>query len=97
MQCMYTKLEKLKNYLKDLNKAAIAFSAGVDSTFLLKTAKEVLGSNIIAISANFNSFPKKELNEAVEFCRKEQIKHIIIELNELDIEGFSQNPANRCY
>ena len=88
---------KLKNYLKELKTAAVAFSSGVDSTFLLKTAKEVLGSNIIAISANFNSFPQKELNEAVEFCRKEQIKHIIIEFNELDIEGFSQNPANRCY
>ncbi len=97
MQCMYTKLEKLKNYLKDLNKAAIAFSAGVDSTFLLKIAKEVLGSNIIAISANFHSFPQKELNEAIEFCRKEKIKHIIIEFNELDIEGFKNNPPNRCY
>ncbi|MCD8214298.1 MAG: ATP-dependent sacrificial sulfur transferase LarE [Clostridiales bacterium] len=91
------KYEKLKEYLLSLESVAVAFSSGVDSTFLLKTAHDVLGENVIAVTAQSCSFPKRELTEAEEFCKNEEIKQIIFKSEELEIEGFKNNPVNRCY
>ena len=91
------KLENLKNYIKNLSKVAIAYSSGVDSTFLLKIAHDILKDDAIAITAKSYSFPKRELNESIEFCNKEGIKQIVAETDELKIKGFKDNPPNRCY
>lgn len=91
------KLEKLKNYLKELGSVAIAFSSGVDSTFLMKVAHDVLGEKAVAVTAVSCSFPVRELNEAKAFCERENIRQFICESEELDIDGFSKNPKNRCY
>lgn len=91
------KFEHLKCYLADLKSAAVAFSGGVDSTFLLKTAQLVLKDQVIAVTAQSCSFPQRELNEAKAFCEKEGIRHMICQSEELDIEGFRKNPKNRCY
>lgn len=91
------KMECLKQYLVSLKSVAVAFSSGVDSTFLLKVAHEVLGDRVIAVTAKSCSFPKRELEEAKAFCKKEGIRHFICESEELEIEGFSKNPVNRCY
>ena len=79
MEELNVKLEKLKNYLASLGSVAVAFSSGVDSTFLLKVAHEVLGDQVIAVTAASCSFPKRELEEAKAFCKKEGILHIICE------------------
>lgn len=94
---LHEKQKKLKEYLSELGSVAVAFSSGVDSTFLLRTAHEVLGDKVIAITARSCSFPGRELKEAEEFCKSEGIRHIIIESEELAIDGFKQNPKNRCY
>lgn len=91
------KLEQLRNYIKELHSVAVAFSSGVDSTFLLKVAADVLGDAVIAVTAKSCSFPIREFNEAAAFCEKEGIRHFVCELDELKIEGFAQNPKNRCY
>ncbi|MGM9661402.1 MAG: ATP-dependent sacrificial sulfur transferase LarE [Faecousia sp.] len=96
-EIQFRKYKHLIEYLKSLGSVAVAFSSGVDSTFLLYAAKEALGSNVIAVTAKSCSLPKRELNEAKAFCEKEGIRHFICESEELEIEGFAQNPTNRCY
>ena len=91
------KQEALKQYFEKLGSVAVAFSSGVDSTYLLKVAHDVLGERAIAVTASSCPFPKRELGEAEAFCRKENIRHFITESEELEIEGFAQNPKNRCY
>lgn len=91
------KLQRLQKEIGDLGSLAVAFSGGVDSTFLVKTAHDVLGDQMMAVTARSESFPERELREAEEFCRREGIRHQIVNSEELEIEGFSHNPKNRCY
>lgn len=91
------KLKKLELLLKKTEGIVVAFSGGVDSTFLLKVAHDVLRDRVIAVTATSASFPQRELGEATDFCRKNGIRHIVIQSEELDVEGFSGNPPNRCY
>lgn len=92
-----TKYENLKTYFQKLGSAAIAFSSGVDSTFMLKVAHQVLGDKVVAVTARSHFFPVREKDEASDFCKKEGIKHIIVEIEELAIPGVKENPKNRCY
>ena len=91
------KLVELQRYIRKFQSLVIAFSGGVDSTFLLKVAHDALGDNVIAVTARSVSFPQRELNEAIDFCFAEGIRHIVVDSEELDIDGFSHNPVNRCY
>lgn len=91
------KLEKLKKIIEGMGKLAVAYSGGVDSTLLLNVAHNVLKSNVIAITARSSTYPEREYREAVNFVEKLGIRHITIISEELDIEGFSGNPVNRCY
>ena len=91
------KYEKLKDHIASFESAAVAFSAGVDSTFLLYAAREALGDKVVAITASLYSVPERELKEAKEYCEKTGIRHLVVRSDELKIEGFAQNPINRCY
>jgi len=91
------KYELLKDIIEKKKSAAIAFSGGVDSTFLLRVAKEVLGDKLIAVTATSSTYPERELKEAIKYSEDIGVTHIIISSEELDIEGFANNPKNRCY
>lgn len=97
MKSLQEKYEILKEYIKSLESVAVAFSSGVDSTFLLRVAHDVLGEKAMAITARSCSFPERELNEAMAFAKENGIVHSIVDSEELEIEGFRENPVNRCY
>ena len=91
------KYEKLKSIIKDCGKIAIAFSGGVDSTFLTKVAKDVLGENAVAVTISSILVTNDELKEADDFCKVENIEHLIYKADVLSIPGFENNPPDRCY
>lgn len=91
------KYENLKSIIKDLGSVAIAFSGGVDSTFLAKVCYDVLGEKAIVVTATSSTYPKREFEESKVLAKDIKIKQIVIESEETDIDGFSSNPPNRCY
>lgn len=97
MDTLQEKYNRLQRILQDYGSVAVAFSGGVDSTFLLKAAQEALGDRVLAVTASSCSFPLRELNEARAFCAEQGIRHLVCRSEELDIEGFRHNPPNRCY
>ncbi len=93
----HEKLSKLKGLLKSWGGCAVAFSGGVDSTFLLAVAHEVMGKKCLAVIATSSTYPKREYDEALKWVQDRGIVHTVIVSEELDIQGFSDNPPQRCY
>jgi len=91
------KLKQLQQLLKTLKSCAIAYSGGVDSTFLIKVAYDALGDNALAVTATSSTYPVRELEDAKQYAQEIGISHIIIPSEELDIPKFSDNPPDRCY
>ena len=91
------KLAKLEEYIRELGSLAIGFSGGVDSSFLLAVAHEVLGDNVIAVTGADASVPEREVNEAIAFCKERGIRHIICKVDPLQEEGYRNNSPDRCY
>ena len=94
---MDEKIRKLKARLNEFKSAVIAFSGGVDSTFLARMAKDVYGDNLLLITATSSTYPFYELEEAKSLAGLLGIKHRIIVSEELNIPGYSNNPPDRCY
>lgn len=91
------KLLRLKSDLLARESVLIAYSAGVDSTFLLKVAHDTLGERALAVTAVSPLAPGREAQEAEEFCRKEGIEHIRYVFDPFSVEHFAENPPDRCY
>jgi uncharacterized protein len=92
-----SKYERLKNILGEMGKVLVAFSGGVDSSFLLKVAVDVLGDNVLAVIASSETYPEKERDEAVKLAKKLNVRYKIIQTKELDNPDFANNPPERCY
>ncbi|MDP2863640.1 MAG: ATP-dependent sacrificial sulfur transferase LarE [Desulfobacterales bacterium] len=94
---LIAKKESLISILKNYDSLAVAFSGGVDSTFLLAAAHGVLGENVAAITAKSPVHPAREIEFAGKFARNHGIKHIIIRSDEMNLSEFTANNRNRCY
>lgn len=94
---MEEKLENLKASLNVYKSAVIAFSGGVDSTYLARIAKDVYGENLLLITATSSTYPFYELEEAKSLALMLGIKHRVIVSEEIDIPGYADNPPDRCY
>lgn len=91
------KLIDIKNYILTLKAVAVAFSGGTDSALLLYAAQEALKENVLAITIDSPLIPDEHIQEAIQFCRKHNIRHKVIKINQLNIDDFSNNPPERCY
>jgi uncharacterized protein len=94
---MDPKFERLNNLLREQDGLLVAFSAGVDSTFLLKVAHMVLGERAIALTASSATAPPGEVEAAKEFANRLGCRHIVLDSNEMANPLFAQNPVNRCF
>jgi len=92
------KLEKLKAFISQFESVAIAFSGGVDSSTLLAFTSSVIGKDrVVAVTALSPTVPSRDLEDAKKFAKKIGVRHVLVELNELEDENFRRNPPNRCY
>jgi uncharacterized protein len=96
-QSLNNRLEKLRKILRELESTLVAFSGGVDSSFLLHLAHEVLGDKAKAITFVSPFLSRQELDRATRFCEERSIKHILIEIDPLAIEEIKANQPDRCY
>jgi uncharacterized protein len=92
------KYAKLQEILRSMESAVVAFSGGVDSTFLLRVARDVLGpGKIVALTATSPTYPQYEFEESCRLAAEFGVRQEVVESNELEIPGFSQNDPRRCY
>jgi pyridinium-3,5-biscarboxylic acid mononucleotide sulfurtransferase len=91
------KLERMRAGFAPMRSLVVAFSGGVDSTFVLKVAHQVLGDSVLALTTTSPTMPDEDRESALAMARLIGARHLVVESNELEIPGYSANPINRCY
>jgi uncharacterized protein len=91
------KYHHLQRIIGEAGSAAVAFSGGVDSTFLFKVCVDLLGDKALAVTARSETYPVRELEEAKKLALLMGGRHMVIVSEELDVPGFSDNPPDRCF
>ena len=95
---LQNKYGRMCEIIRSLERVAVAFSAGVDSTLVLKVAADVLGpSNVLAVTGNSDSLARAEFAEAKELADAFGVEHIVVDTTEFESEDYLANPKDRCY
>lgn len=94
---LQTKVDRLYECLRDYEKVIVAFSGGVDSTFLAEASQHALGENALAVTAISDSYPIREMKAAQDIAKQIGIRFETVNTEELDLEGYASNPTNRCF
>ena len=92
-----SKLEQLRELIRSFGSCVVAYSGGVDSVFLARVARDVLGDKSLAVIADSASLPRRELAEALEIAEKFQIPVRVVKTDEFNNTEYLANPTNRCY
>jgi uncharacterized protein len=91
------KLDQLRELLRSYGSCLVAYSGGVDSVFLARVARDVLGDKSLAVIADSASLPRRELDDALDIADKFQIPVRVVRTQEFENPNYTANPANRCY
>jgi uncharacterized protein len=97
MNSLEHKLERLRSAFRPMQSAMVAFSGGVDSTFVLQVAHDVIADRVLALTTTSPTMPEDDRLNAIAMAQSIGVRHLIVESNELEIEGYAPNPLNRCY
>ncbi|MGH7935067.1 MAG: ATP-dependent sacrificial sulfur transferase LarE [Candidatus Binataceae bacterium] len=97
MDSLDAKLERLRAIFLPLPAVIVAFSGGVDSTFVLKVAHDTVGGRVLALTTTSPTMPDQDRRSAIEMAALIGARHMVVESNELEIPGYAKNPLNRCY
>lgn len=97
MPALDAKLDRMRALFAPMRSVIVAFSGGVDSTFVLKVASDTIGDRVLALTTTSPTMPDEDRQSALAMAQLIGARHLVVESNELEIPGYSANPLNRCY